>query len=109
LQCRQVNTSKELRAHPYASQINIGNIAILIKDWTPAFVDEHGLFPKGKYKDQVDAAVGAFNKLNDAGARAGVWGRNKKQDVHKKKAQLNKATMMQGGLKYDMLGNLVSS
>ena len=32
-------------------------------DWNKDFIEEHKTFPVGKYKDQVDAAAGAFNKL----------------------------------------------
>jgi len=32
-------------------------------DWQYQFLDEHESFPKGKYKDQVDASVGAFARL----------------------------------------------
>jgi phage terminase large subunit-like protein len=31
--------------------------------WNDAFLDEHESFPTGTYKDQVDAAAGAFAQL----------------------------------------------
>jgi phage terminase large subunit-like protein len=36
--------------------------------WSPApwnrdYLDEHESFPSGRYKDQVDASSGAFNKI----------------------------------------------
>jgi phage terminase large subunit-like protein len=34
--------------------------------WNRDFIDEHETFPAGKYKDQVDAVSGAFNKINSA-------------------------------------------
>ena len=40
-----------------------GNLALVRGDWNRAFLDEHELFPMGKYKDQVDAAAAAFNLL----------------------------------------------
>ena len=55
--------SKELRAEPFASQIEIGKVCVLKRLWTKSFLDELRFFPKSKYKDQVDAASSAFNEL----------------------------------------------
>ena len=54
---------KARRADPYSVQVNRGNVMLLRGDWNGDFVDEHSYFPLSKYKDQVDAASGAFNKL----------------------------------------------
>ena len=54
---------KETRAKPYAVQVNNGNVWLLQGEWNKAFIEEHGKFPNGKFKDQVDAGAGAFNKL----------------------------------------------
>jgi predicted phage terminase large subunit-like protein len=54
---------KAVRAEPYAVQVEAGNIKLLAGEWNQAFIDEHKSFPAGKYKDQIDAASGAFNKL----------------------------------------------
>lgn len=54
---------KELRAEPYAVQVKAGNIKLLAGEWNKLFLDEHKTFPRGKFKDQIDAASGAFNKL----------------------------------------------
>lgn len=54
---------KYLRAEPYAAQVQGGNIVLLDRPWTKAFINEHETFPNGKYKDQVDAAGAAFSKL----------------------------------------------
>lgn len=59
----RVTGSKEVRANPYAAQVEAGMVSILTRSWTSNFIDEHELFPNGKFKDQVDAAAGAFNKL----------------------------------------------
>jgi predicted phage terminase large subunit-like protein len=59
----RVTGNKEDRAQPYAAQVQAGNVLLLDREWNRAFVDEHETFPAGKYKDQVDAAAGAFNKL----------------------------------------------
>lgn len=59
----RVTGSKELRADPYAGQVQGGNIMLLAGKWNQEFIDEHETFPSGKYKDQVDAAAGAFTQL----------------------------------------------
>jgi predicted phage terminase large subunit-like protein len=51
------------RAQPYAAQVQAGNVLLLARGWNRAFLDEHETFPAGKYKGQVDAAAGAFNKV----------------------------------------------
>jgi predicted phage terminase large subunit-like protein len=53
---------KALRAEPYAVQVGAGNVKILEGAWNKLFIDEHKTFPRGKYKDQIDAASGAFSK-----------------------------------------------
>ncbi len=70
----RVTGSKEVRAEPYAAQVEIGNVSILNRQWTKVFLQEHESFPVGKRKDQVDAAAGAFMKLSTPQSRAGVWG-----------------------------------
>ena len=70
----RVTGSKVVRADPYAAQVEINNVAVLDEDWRKEFIEEHTKFPTGKFKDQVDAAAGAFAKLNVAVKRAGVWG-----------------------------------
>ena len=56
-------TAKELRALPYAAQVEAGNVRLLNRPWNDAWLNEHLHFPNGKYKDQVDASSGAFNNL----------------------------------------------
>lgn len=65
--------SKIVRADPYSVQVNRGNVILLRADWNEAFKEEHRFFPNGTYKDQVDAAAGAFSKLTRY-KRAGTWG-----------------------------------
>ena len=62
-----VRGDKTTRALPMAGQASVGNI-VLLRDteghrWNRAFLDELFKFPQGQWKDQVDAAAGAFNKL----------------------------------------------
>jgi predicted phage terminase large subunit-like protein len=54
---------KVLRAEPFASQVNVGNVDMVRGDWNAKFVDELRTFPNGANDDQVDAASRAFNKL----------------------------------------------
>lgn len=61
----RVTGSKEERAEPYAAQVEAGNVLLLKAPWNKDFIDEHELFPNGKYKDQVDAAAGAFTKITN--------------------------------------------
>ncbi len=56
--------SKELRADPFSSQLNAGNVKLVRGEWNKAFIDELRTFPKGKHDDQIDAASLAFNAAN---------------------------------------------
>lgn len=59
-----VTGDKETRAHPLASQVNVGNIAYLDgAAWMPDLREEMRAFPTGKHDDQVDACADAFNRL----------------------------------------------
>lgn len=59
---------KVARAEPLSVQIAAGNVRMLRGPWNKDFVDELKKFPTGRYKDQVDAASGGFNKLAIPGA-----------------------------------------
>ena len=72
IKAERVTGSKEARATPYAVQVEAGNVSLLKGEWNREFIDEHEKFPMGKYKDQVDAAAGAFNKLAES-VRVGAW------------------------------------
>ena len=54
---------KTRRADPFSVQVNDGNVLILRASWNHDFLDELANFPNSTFKDQVDAASGAFNKL----------------------------------------------
>jgi predicted phage terminase large subunit-like protein len=54
---------KTLRAEPYSVQVEAGNVKLLRGRWNKEFIDEHKSFPRGKLKDQIDGASGAFGKL----------------------------------------------
>ena len=66
VQLDRVTGSKEARAEPYAAQVQAGQVSLVAGGWNRAFLEEHEQFPFGKYKDQVDATAGAFNKLAEA-------------------------------------------
>lgn len=54
---------KVYRADPYSVAVNNGDVMLLQGEWIVPFKEEHQFFPKGTYKDQVDAAAGAYNIL----------------------------------------------
>lgn len=55
---------KEARAYPFSSQVGAGNVYLLKRDWNKAYVEELRHFSNtAKYKDQVDASSGAFNRI----------------------------------------------
>lgn len=62
---------KVVRARPFASQVNAGNVIMLRGAWNTDFIDELKLFPNGKHDDQVDAAGRAFVGL--LGPRTGIF------------------------------------
>jgi predicted phage terminase large subunit-like protein len=59
----RVTGAKEVRADPFAAQWQAGNVRLVRAEWNRSYLDEHEHFPAGKYKDQVDASSGAFNKI----------------------------------------------
>lgn len=62
---------KPVRARPFASQVNAGNVLMLRGPWNTAFREELRVFPNGKHDDQVDAAARAFNAM--VGQQVGVF------------------------------------
>lgn len=67
IKAERASGDKAVRAEPYAVQVEAGSICVLNREWTQDFIDEHKSFPRGKYKDQIDAASGGFNKLAEPG------------------------------------------
>ncbi len=63
---------KVTRAEPLASQVNVGNVAMLKAPWNDALVSEMRMFPNGTYDDQIDCLARGFNALSGAGTWA--WG-----------------------------------
>ena len=65
---------KATRASPYAAYAKAGNVVLCNGPWVDAYLKELSFFPFGKYKDQVDASSGAFNKLFTGGTVRNVGG-----------------------------------
>lgn len=59
----KVTGSKQLRAEPFAAQVQAGNVSLLAGRYVQAFLDELEVFPNGSHDDQVDAAAMAFARL----------------------------------------------
>jgi predicted phage terminase large subunit-like protein len=59
-----VSGSKEIRADPFSSQVNAGNVRLVRGEWNRAFIEELRSFPGGKFDDQVDAVSDAFTELS---------------------------------------------
>lgn len=55
--------AKAVRAGPFSSQVNAGNVRLVKGDWNKKFIEELRQFPNGKHDDQVDAGSLAFNEL----------------------------------------------
>lgn len=68
--------SKEYRADPVASQMEVGNVKVVRGDWNREFYEELLAFPHGSHDDQVDAMSGAFsmlaNRVKSGTVRMGV-------------------------------------
>lgn len=66
---------KQVRAKPFASQAEAGNVRMVRGAWNRAFLEEAIQFPFGKHDDQIDAVSGAFNKLT-TGPRLQIFSRS---------------------------------
>lgn len=63
---------KELRADPFAVQVNGGNVKLAKGVWNKEYLDELQYFPFSTYKDQVDASSGAFAMLTKLPRKVGA-------------------------------------
>lgn len=63
---------KVVRADPYASQVNAGNVKMVAGKWNADYVNELSYFPMSKFKDQVDASSGAVKLLTKQEPFVGV-------------------------------------
>ncbi len=58
--------SKEVRAEPFAAQVQGGNVWLHAGPWVPGFLEEAGNWPAAPRKDQIDAASQGFHWLTGA-------------------------------------------
>ena len=54
---------KEVRASPFQTQWEAGNVWMVRAPWNDAFVAELCMFPGGTYSDQVDGTSRAYHEL----------------------------------------------
>ncbi len=66
-----VTGDKQVRADPFAAQVNAGNVFLMRAPWNGAVIEELRQFPSGRHDDVVDAAADAFNELT-AGIPVGM-------------------------------------
>ena len=59
----RVTGSKILRATPFATQWQNGNVEVLAADWNDMYLSQLEFFPDGKHDDMVDASSDSFNEL----------------------------------------------
>lgn len=59
----QVTGDKETNAGPLATKAEAGRVRLVRGAWNDPFLDEYAAFPKGSFKDRVDAGSSAYNKL----------------------------------------------
>jgi phage terminase large subunit-like protein len=59
----QVTGSKEYYADMLATKAMGGRVRMIRGEWNDPFLDELAAFPKGRFKDRVDAASSAYNHL----------------------------------------------
>lgn len=62
--------NKVTYAGPLSTQVEAGNVDLLIAPWNDEFITEGERFPEGKHKDQIDAASRAFMGVDNAAVRA---------------------------------------
>jgi predicted phage terminase large subunit-like protein len=62
---------KVVRARPFASQVNAGNVVMLRAPWNREFIEELRPFPNGLHDDQVDGASRAYAGL--LGQASGIF------------------------------------
>jgi hypothetical protein len=69
----KVSASKDKRAEPFCAQVDIGNVAVVMAEWTRGYIADLQMYPNGKYKDPMDGTSGAFNNLTLKKKKAGAW------------------------------------
>jgi predicted phage terminase large subunit-like protein len=59
----RVTGSKEVRAEPFAAQVQGGNVRLVGGPWVNDFLGEAEAYPNSRFSDQIDAAAMAFAHL----------------------------------------------
>jgi len=62
----KVTGSKQVRADPFAAQVQGGNVRLVDGPWVADFLEEAEAYPNSRYLDQIDAAAMAFHHLTNA-------------------------------------------
>lgn len=65
-----VTGSKIVRAMPFSSQAEAGNVKLVEGPWNADFLNELENFPTGRHDDQVDAVCEAFNALTQVSQKS---------------------------------------
>lgn len=60
-----VTGDKEVRAGPWQTACQGGQVYLVRGGWNKAYIDEHVAFPRGSFDDQVDTSSGAYGKLTN--------------------------------------------
>lgn len=60
---RPVSGDKETRAMPFSTAAEAGKVRLVRGGWNEEYLDEMAAFPKGTFKDQVDASSDSFNGI----------------------------------------------
>jgi predicted phage terminase large subunit-like protein len=60
---KPISGDKVTRSGPFASQVNVGNVAMVRAEWNAHLVSEYRVFNNGTWDDQVDAGSDAFTEL----------------------------------------------
>ena len=74
---------KEVRAAPFSSQAEAGNVKLVRGRWINDFLNELEMFPVGDHDDQVDAASGAFFDLTGPMVSFDDWMKTMKNRANK--------------------------
>lgn len=64
-----VTGDKETRAGPFSSAAEAGKVRLVEGGWNDIYLSELVSFPKGRFKDMVDASSDAFNKVRKGGKK----------------------------------------
>ena len=76
---------KVLRADAFSTQVNNGNVSVLVnKAWNKEYTEEMRFFPFSTYMDQIDASAGAFTVITTPEVRCGGLGGKSRTERNKR-------------------------